>query len=107
METLSSPLRAIPPSASWAPLMPAMGLVKLVLGRAMTEALSSPLGPRHINTVHDREFTISTLTILSLTFASLSIVSTLCALYWFIKMRKGFRHEYIQTCPTAPVKWLT
>lgn len=107
METLSSPLRAIPPSASWAPLMPAMGLVKLILGRAMTEALSSPLGPRHINTVHDREFTISTLTVLSLTFASLSIVSTLCALYWFIKMRKGFRHEYIQTCPTAPVKWLT
>ena len=72
-----------------------MGLVKLILGRAMTEAMSSPVVPRDINAVHGRQFTISTLTILSLTFASLSIVSTLCTLYWFIKMRKGFRHEYV------------
>ncbi|KAK3318171.1 G protein-coupled glucose receptor regulating Gpa2-domain-containing protein [Apodospora peruviana] len=35
------------------------------------------------------------LTILSLAFASISVVSTLFTLYWFLKMRRSFRHELI------------
>lgn len=33
------------------------------------------------------------LAIVSLTFASISLVLTLSTLYWFVKMRKTFRHE--------------
>ncbi|CCC07014.1 hypothetical protein SMACR_01037 [Sordaria macrospora] len=35
------------------------------------------------------------LAIVSLTFASISLVLTLSTLYWFVKMRKTFRHELI------------
>ncbi|KAK4454198.1 G protein-coupled glucose receptor regulating Gpa2-domain-containing protein [Podospora aff. communis PSN243] len=35
------------------------------------------------------------LMILSLTFASVSVLSTLFTLYWFVRMRRGFRHELI------------
>ncbi|KAK1836818.1 G protein-coupled glucose receptor regulating Gpa2-domain-containing protein [Podospora conica] len=95
MEHFAWPLRSMPQqSAAWAPAL--MGLLRLVLGRAMTESLSSPVVARDIIAARqNRPFTISTLAILSLTFASLSIVSTLCTLYWFVKMRKGFRHELI------------
>ena len=84
-----------------------MSFLTLVLGRVVMESLSMAVVPRDVNAARDREFTISTLTILSLTFASLSIVSTLCTLYWFVKMRKGFRHEYMQTCLPHPDIWLT
>ena len=33
------------------------------------------------------------LAIVSLTFSSVSLVLSLAALYWFVKMRKTFRHE--------------
>lgn len=33
------------------------------------------------------------LAIVSLTFSSISLVLTLATLYWFVKMRKTFRHE--------------
>lgn len=39
------------------------------------------------------EHTVRVLNILSLTFASISILSTLLALYWFGRMRRSFRHE--------------
>ena len=84
-----------------------MGPLTLILGRVLMESLSMPVVTRDVNAARNREFTISTLTILSLTFASLSIVSTLCTLYWFVKMRKGFRHEYIFTYLSHPDIWLT
>ena len=33
------------------------------------------------------------LAVVSLTFASLSLILTLSTFYWFVKMRKTFRHE--------------
>ncbi|KAK3940318.1 G protein-coupled glucose receptor regulating Gpa2-domain-containing protein [Diplogelasinospora grovesii] len=38
---------------------------------------------------------VYTLTILSLAFSSVSVISTLVAFYWFVKMRRSFRHELI------------
>lgn len=45
---------------------------------------------------------IRTLLILSLTFASISVISTLFALYWFVRMRRGFRHEYLPAHSPPP-----
>ncbi|KAK3688217.1 G protein-coupled glucose receptor regulating Gpa2-domain-containing protein [Podospora appendiculata] len=39
--------------------------------------------------------TVYLLAILSLAFASISVMSTLSTLYWFVKMRRSFRHELI------------
>ncbi|KAK3984723.1 G protein-coupled glucose receptor regulating Gpa2-domain-containing protein [Cladorrhinum sp. PSN332] len=41
------------------------------------------------------EHIIYVLSVLSLVFASMSVVSTLSTLYWFVKMRRSFRHELI------------
>jgi hypothetical protein len=41
------------------------------------------------------------LLILSLTTASVSVLATLSALYWFVKMRRSFRHEYVDPRPGA------
>ncbi|KAM7195341.1 G protein-coupled glucose receptor regulating Gpa2 domain containing protein [Naviculisporaceae sp. PSN 640] len=38
---------------------------------------------------------VDLLTVLSLIFASISVISTLTTLYWFTKMRRSFRHELI------------
>jgi G protein-coupled receptor GPR1 len=38
---------------------------------------------------------VGVLLILTLTFASISVLSTLLALYWFVKMRRSFRHEQV------------
>jgi G protein-coupled receptor GPR1 len=40
---------------------------------------------------------VHVLLMLSITFASISVLSTLAALYWFVKMRRSFRHEYVTT----------
>ena len=38
---------------------------------------------------------VKTLTILSLSFGAVSVCSTLLAFYWFVKMKRSFRHEYV------------
>ena len=53
----------------------------------------SQIAARHVANNHPVEHTIRVLNILSLTFASISVLSTLFALYWFVKMRRSFRHE--------------
>jgi G protein-coupled receptor GPR1 len=35
----------------------------------------------------------NTLQCLALTFATISVASSILAFYWFIKMRRSFRHE--------------
>lgn len=68
-----------------------MVLLGVLLEGAFTETLS--LVGRDV-AVDDRpQNTLHVLTILSLVFASISVASTLSTLYWFIKMRKSFRHE--------------
>jgi len=67
-----------------------MVLLGVLLERAVIETLS--LVGRDV--VDDQtQNTLHILTILSLVFASISVVSTLSTLYWFMKMRKSFRHE--------------
>lgn len=38
-------------------------------------------------------YIIRVLLILSVTFASVSVLATLTTLYWFVRMRRSFRHE--------------
>ncbi|KAK3900529.1 G protein-coupled glucose receptor regulating Gpa2-domain-containing protein [Staphylotrichum tortipilum] len=52
-----------------------------------------PLVARHEPGVDGSEDMVHVLLILSLTFASISVLATLTALYWFVKMRRSFRHE--------------
>ena len=37
---------------------------------------------------------VRVLTTLSLSFGFVSVMSTLLAFYWFVKMKRSFRHEY-------------
>ncbi len=37
---------------------------------------------------------VRVLTTLSLSFGLVSVMSTLLAFYWFVKMKRSFRHEY-------------
>ena len=48
-----------------------------------------------------RQHLADILTILSLTFASVSVLSTLGALYWFVKMKRNFRHELVTISPVV------
>ncbi|KAK4213809.1 G protein-coupled glucose receptor regulating Gpa2-domain-containing protein [Rhypophila decipiens] len=50
------------------------------------EAAAQPQQPKHV---------VDLLTILSLAVSSISIIATLTTLYWFLKMRRSFRHELI------------
>ncbi|KAK4130727.1 hypothetical protein BT67DRAFT_350665, partial [Trichocladium antarcticum] len=64
------------------------------LGMPLVSEMLSQIAARDI--ANDRvEHTVRVLNILSLTFASISILSTLLALYWFGRMRRSFRHELI------------
>ncbi|KAL2176956.1 G protein-coupled glucose receptor regulating Gpa2-domain-containing protein [Thermothelomyces heterothallicus CBS 202.75] len=70
-----------------------MGLRYLLDGTTSFETLS--VVTRHHARTDGESRMIRTLLILSLTFASISVMSTLFALYWFVRMRRGFRHELI------------
>ncbi len=41
------------------------------------------------------EYMVRDLLALALTFGSVSVLSTLAALYWFVKMKRSFRHECV------------
>lgn len=58
-----------------------------------------PLVARHDPGVDGSEDMVHVLLILSLTFASISVLATLTALYWFVKMRRSFRHEQVIPLP--------
>ncbi|KAK4463190.1 G protein-coupled glucose receptor regulating Gpa2-domain-containing protein [Cladorrhinum samala] len=55
----------------------------------------APIQARNEDRDDESTHMIYILSILSLVFASLSVVSTLSTLYWFVKMRRNFRHELI------------
>ncbi|KAK0715186.1 G protein-coupled glucose receptor regulating Gpa2-domain-containing protein [Lasiosphaeris hirsuta] len=61
----------------------------------MTGSLPPPVVARDGADGGRMQHEVYVLAILSLTFASISVVSTLSTLYWFVKMRRGFRHELI------------
>jgi len=74
-----------------------MVLLGALLERALTitpptASSSSHATARDVN-VHEPQSLVNLLTILSLIFASISVISTLSTLYWFLKMRRSFRHE--------------
>jgi G protein-coupled receptor GPR1 len=57
-----------------------------------------PRGLGTHNMTADNALTTSqsnTLQILALVFATISISSAILAFYWFVKMRRSFRHEYV------------
>ncbi len=60
------------------------------------------LAARLVSAVDTPEGTVRVLLILALTFASVSVLSTLAALYWFVKMKRSFRHECVFS-PQHPV----
>lgn len=47
--------------------------------------------PQHHQTISDEQSKI--LQILALTFSVFSVASSFLAFYWFMKMRRSFRHE--------------
>ncbi|KAK4227183.1 G protein-coupled glucose receptor regulating Gpa2-domain-containing protein [Podospora fimiseda] len=53
------------------------------------------LQARYVPDSEHSQHIVYVLSILSLVFASLSVVSTISTLYWFVKMRRSFRHELI------------
>ncbi|KAK4235589.1 G protein-coupled glucose receptor regulating Gpa2-domain-containing protein [Achaetomium macrosporum] len=53
------------------------------------------MAARHVVDVDSTQPMVQALLILSLTFALASVLATLSALYWFVKMRRSFRHELI------------
>ncbi|KAH6632176.1 G protein-coupled glucose receptor regulating Gpa2-domain-containing protein [Chaetomium tenue] len=55
----------------------------------------SPLVARHPSVTGSDEHIVRVMLILTATFASISVLSTLFALYWFVKMKRSFRHELI------------
>jgi hypothetical protein len=74
-----------------------MVLLGVLLERTLSGGFAAPLLARDdsIDVDMDRQQYITRiLMILSLTFASVSVLSTLFTLYWFVRMRRGFRHEY-------------
>lgn len=62
-------------------------------------AISEEAGPaviRHISDLAEsQQKLIKGLLILSLTFSSISVLATLNALYWFVKIKRNFRHEQV------------
>jgi hypothetical protein len=54
----------------------------------------SPVAARHLAAPLDStQRIIRVLLALSLSIGSISVLATLSALYWFVKMRRSFRHE--------------
>lgn len=68
-----------------------MVLLEVLPGKSFAGTL--PFLARDVADEDRPERTVYVLTVLSLAFASISVASTLSTLYWFIKMRKSFRHE--------------
>ena len=54
-----------------------------------------PLAARLVSAVDTPEYMVRDLLALALTFGSVSVLSTLAALYWFVKMKRSFRHECV------------
>ncbi|GAB1319290.1 G protein-coupled receptor gpr1 [Madurella fahalii] len=71
-----------------------MTTLRLLDGTAVSEPMPS-MTPENAAADESSQNTIRLLTILSLVFASISVVSTLPTLYWFVRMRRSFRHELI------------
>ncbi|KAK0620485.1 G protein-coupled glucose receptor regulating Gpa2-domain-containing protein [Immersiella caudata] len=74
-----------------------MVLLGAILERALEGGYAEPLLARDlidVDPIRQRYITRILIT-LSLTFASISVLSTLFTLYWFVRMRRGFRHELI------------
>jgi len=69
-----------------------MLLPSVLLERALVE--SSPEQDYASVNPYRQQYITRILSILSLTFASISVLSTLVTLYWFVRMRRSFRHEY-------------
>jgi G protein-coupled receptor GPR1 len=73
-----------------------MVLLRALLERALEGGFADPLLARDLINVDPirQQYITRILIILSLTFASISVLSTLFTLYWFVRTRRGFRHEY-------------
>lgn len=54
-----------------------------------------PMNPRDVADDDGARYLINVLLILSLAFASVSMVATLPTLYWFVRIRRSFRHEQV------------
>lgn len=65
------------------------------------------LAARLVSAVDTPENMVRVLLVLALTFASVSVLSTLAALYWFVKMKRSFRHEYVLLSPPPARRPLT
>jgi hypothetical protein len=72
-------------------MFPGTPLNHLLDGATASEM--SPIAARHPSAIDSDDHIIHILLILSVTFASISVLSTTSALYWFVKMRRSFRHE--------------
>ena len=70
---------------------PGTPLNHLFHGAAASEM--SPLVARHPSVTDNDEHIVRVMLIVTTTFASISVLSTLFALYWFVKMKRSFRHE--------------
>ncbi|EGS21694.1 uncharacterized protein CTHT_0035600 [Thermochaetoides thermophila DSM 1495] len=64
----------------------------ILLPETVFESLPHTISRRTLSN-EQRQHLADVLTTLSLTFASVSVLSTLVALYWFVKMKRNFRHE--------------
>ncbi|KAL2020459.1 hypothetical protein VTK56DRAFT_8425 [Thermocarpiscus australiensis] len=70
-----------------------MPLLRHLYGTVVSETL--PPAAANVPDGDRSQRMVYVLTILSLAFASVSVLSTLPTLYWFVKMRRSFRHELI------------
>ncbi|KAK3323799.1 G protein-coupled glucose receptor regulating Gpa2-domain-containing protein [Cercophora scortea] len=71
-------------------------LILALLHTAAAPTYSPALEARNVPDDDDpTSQTVYLMAILSLAFASISVMSTLSTLYWFVKMRRSFRHELI------------
>lgn len=71
-----------------------MATFRLLDGDPVSDPMS-PTTPEDMADSESSQTTVRLLTILSLVFASISVVSTLPTLYWFVRMRRSFRHEQV------------
>jgi G protein-coupled receptor GPR1 len=69
-------------------------------GTATSEATELTMG-RGISGVDGNQHFVRALLVISVTIASISVVSTLSALYWFVKIRRSFRHEQVPPAQVA------
>ncbi|KAK3378930.1 G protein-coupled glucose receptor regulating Gpa2-domain-containing protein [Lasiosphaeria ovina] len=70
-----------------------MASLGALVGTALSGRFTSIVATRDIPSDPRSQHTVYVLTILSLSFASISVLSTLSTLYWFVKMRRSFRHD--------------